>query len=132
MAAARKVSSREHPEPTGEDETAVTRNDGLTERRFPKGTFEQKPLEEKDGSSLSNADTPLLSLPLSYIRSGWYDLYDGAVVNYLQRMFYRNNQSVSKLAAYTLRGTESHIDTQNNQEKGFGFSLRCVRQKIPP
>ena len=37
------VSYQEHPELTSEDETAVTRDGGLTERRFPKGTFEQKP-----------------------------------------------------------------------------------------
>ena len=75
----------------------------------------------------SNADTPLLSLPLSYIRSGYFEWNTG---NFNYRNSYAFIISSSPSASGTiiryLYFNVGNLYPQDYNHKGYGLSLRCV------
>ena len=81
--------------------------------------------ENPKPKSLTNADTPLLSLPLSYIRSGWYNDVSIRTGN---TSFWTPRSSDNRHAR-NYDSKDHAVGIQDWAIKKSGFSLRCVRPK---
>ena len=79
------------------------------------------------GSSLTNADTPLLSFPLSYIRSGWYDSLArwGTLCSRSSSGFLINSTALDSGKKSTVAAENGRL-IFNNELKAQGHPLRYV------
>ena len=76
------------------------------------------------GNSLTNADTPLLSFPLSYIRSGMFN-YLVSTLDKASRIDILSNYAPSYSAiAEHFYATDTSINVHQTSSKGGGRSLR--------
>ena len=73
-----------------------------------------------------NADTPLLSFPLSYIRSGLYYFSNGGLNGRGSYGFFWSSYASSTANARGLGFVGRNLSPQAGNGKGYGFAVRCV------
>ena len=83
------------------------------------------PRSSSPGSSLTNADTPLLSLPLSYIRSGFYRPHYGDFSGQLYGGGLRTAKSINSSIDFFYH--LAYFNIYDAYSNSYGFTLRCVR-----
>ena len=82
-----------------------------------------------NGFSKTNADTPLLSLPLVFIRNGRYQYDTGVLYNRGGGGNFWSSRAVSSSTptdSYFLYFSSTYLSPQNNFNKGYGLAVRCV------
>ena len=78
-------------------------------------------------TSSSTSSTALRSNPFNFILAGHYVHTSGEMSNQTTNARYWTNTAYTSAAyAYHLYMTSSSISTQNSNNKGFGYSVRCV------
>ena len=79
-------------------------------------------------NSGSTRDFGLLSAPLSYVRSGYYN-WDSTGLGYRGSYgYYWSLRSYSTTYSYSLVFYSSGLGPQNYNSRGHGFAVRCVSQ----
>ncbi len=78
------------------------------------------------GSGITNADTSLLTLPLSFLRSGYYYYYSGNLGTRQSVGYYWESRAYSTTNANYLYFFSTSLSPQSNATKGNGFAVRCV------
>ena len=74
----------------------------------------------------TNADTPLLSFPLSFLRSGYYNYDTGNLNNRGSRGYFWSSFANSTANSRGLGFYSTYLYPQNDYNKGNGFAVRCV------
>ena len=78
------------------------------------------------GSSLTNAETPLLSFPLSYIRSGYYNFDTTSLASRtMSSVSWQSRPHTNGIFSYVLAFSKYFLPS-DNWYKGYGFALRYV------
>jgi len=77
------------------------------------------------GTSLTNADTPLLSIPLSYVRTGEYDYARNKLSQAYFEPLWTLNPHVSGRAFYYYH-SQNYFQPSGGNYQGNGSSLRCL------
>ena len=76
-------------------------------------------------NSGSNRDTPVHFAPLSLVRAGWYNYGNGDLGYKGGNGFYWESKA-NGTNAYNLNFNSGNLNPQNNNNKGNGFSIRCL------
>ena len=74
----------------------------------------------------TNADTPLLSFPLSFLRSGYYLYSNGGLGGRGSRGTFWSSFASSPAHSRSLYFGSTYLSPQNDYNKGNGFAVRCV------
>ena len=78
----------------------------------------------RNDPSNKNLDTPVLSVPLSFTRTGYYSTYAFlGSRSYLG--YFRSSYAYNATDARLLRFSRSYLNPRGNDGKGYGFSVRC-------
>ena len=74
----------------------------------------------------TNADTPLLSFPLSFLRSGYYGYNTGYLDGRGYSGYFWSSFASSGAYSRNLVFLSTYLNPQRNGYKGLGFAVRCV------
>ena len=77
-------------------------------------------------NSGSNRDTPVHFAPLSLVRGGVYDYFNGNLVYRGSEGRYWESKASSATYAYILWFYSGYLNPQDGRNKGYGFSIRCT------
>ena len=73
-----------------------------------------------------NADTAVLSFPLSFIRSGAYNWSNGGLSSRTVGGYYWSSYASSVAYSRNLVFGGRYLAPQVNYNKGYGFAVRCM------
>ena len=74
----------------------------------------------------TNKEAPVQTSVLSFLRSGNYNYGTGGLSNRGSNGYYWSSRTYATTGSYDLHFRSAGLGFANGDDKGFGFTLRCV------